>query len=501
MNILFVIIHLIVEAREISVINIERRGFLFGAAATAVAAMPTRPALAAGTAPGSAMGLKVKPMEKVRVGLVGMGKRGCPAAERLLQIPGVEVRALAEVTEWRFGQLKEFIKKAGHAYALEEYRGADGFRRLVESPNVDVVYICGPWQLHGAMAIAGMRAGKQTMVECPGVFTVDDCWELVELAEKNGCNCMPLENCCYGEIEMLMMSLVREGLFGELVHAEGAYIHDLRQSQLASGWPEMWNHWRSRWNQLHKGNQYPAHGLGPISRALGINRGDQYKYMVSLESDAFNVRAYAAAKNRAWNRPDLGPDDWRRQLHMAMGDMNTTLIKTEKGRSILLQHDVVTPRPYTRGNVLTGTKGIMMDYPFRVGFEEEPGKGLHSFWPPTADKVRKEHMHPLWQKAGKIAEKVGGHGGMDFLMDLRWAYCLQNGLPLDMDVYDLAAWSSVCELSERSVRAGSMPMQAVDFTRGAWKTAAPCAVEDLDLSKIRLPGEKDVKKSANALNV
>ena len=305
---------------------------------------------------------------------------------------------------------------------------------------------------------------------------------------------MQLENCCYGEVEMLALNLCRSGLLGDLVHGACGYIHDLRsnydwdlpeskkQIGLANG--EKQEMWRLKWNLEHKGNQYPTHGLGPICQYMNINRGDQFKYLVSLESDQRNFEAYAKAK--------YGPDHWKSQLKVAMGDMNTTLVKTERGRSIRIEHDVSSPRPYTRVNTITGTRGILTDYPYRVAFEDKPGDGAtHAYFDEKrAEEVKKRYMHPIWKHAGPVAATVGGHGGMDFIMDLRWAYCLQNGLPLDTDVYDLATWCSVCELSEQSVRRGSQPIACVDFTRGTWRTAPAFGIYDIDISKMPFSKEQ-----------
>ena len=212
---------------------------------------------------------------------------------------------------------------------------------------------------------------------------------------------------------------------------------------------------------------------------MDVNRGDCFDYLVSLESNQFNFEAYAKAAY-----PD---HKWKPGLKIEMGDMNTMLIKTKKGRSIMIQHDVSSPRPYSRINTITGTKGILADYPYRVAWEDKPGAGAHSFFSnEKAEQIRKEFMHPLWKQSGEMAKKMGGHGGMDFLMVLRLAYCMQNGLPLDQNVYDLASWCCLCELSERSVRRRSASMDIPDFTRGAWETTAPIGDLSVDLAKMAL---------------
>jgi hypothetical protein len=338
-------------------------------------------------------------------------------------------------------------------------------------------------------------------------MTLDDCWALVETSEATRKHCMQLENCCYGEAEMFALNLCRQGILGELVHGEGAYIHDLRtlcyQTQAEGSY---YNSWRLKWNVAHKGNQYPTHGLGPVCQYMNINRGDRFEYLVSLESAQANCEAFGQAFYKE--------GDWRKSQKVAMGDMNTTLVRTALGRSIMIQHDVSSPRPYSRINKITGTKGTFTggaflkpedmarsEWPARMGWEDKPGEGVHQYFDPKKSaEMRAKYAHPLWAAAGEIAKKVGGHGGMDFLMDLRWAFCLQNGLPLDMDVYDLAAWCSICELSERSVRSRSNSVDVPDFTREGWRTAKPLGIVTVDLAKMGLDAGA-VKKDKAALNV
>ena len=311
---------------------------------------------------------------------------------------------------------------------------------------------------------------------------------------------------------MLALNLCRQGVLGELVHGEGAYIHNLCISDYSPEFPDKrhgcgyYDYWRLRWNVAHKGNQYPTHGLGPVCQYMNVNRGDRMDYLVSLESGQYNMEAYAG-----WKFP---AGSWQEKTKVEMGDMNTTLVKTVKGRSIMIQHDVSSPRPYSRINRITGTKGtlaggaflygdkaITSEWPVRFGWEEKSGAGVHAYFPEAKQKeLRKQYMHPYWKQAGEIAMKVGGHGGMDFLMDLRWAYCLQNGIPLDTNVYDLAASCCIGELSERSVRNRSSSVDFPDFTKGAWKTQPPLGIETVDLSKMGL-GVGDVKKDKAALNV
>jgi len=419
-------------------------------------------------------GFRAPKFEKIRLGVVGMGGRGSGVVKRTGSIPGVEVVAICDNVPAKVAKNSLALKNAGRR-APKEYVGEEAWRRLCEDPEVDVVYNTTPWSLHVPVALAAMRGGKHVFTEVPSAFTVDECWELVETSEKTRRHCMQLENCCYGEIEMLTFNLAKLGMFGELVHAEGAYIHDLRGMCL-SKWPGS-ECWRFDENRNHGGNRYPTHGLVPLCLTLDVNRGDRLDYLVSMDSVKANFRAYMDAK--------LKPDNPKRGVAMAMADMNSSLVKTVNGRSILVQHDVSTPRPYSRIQFLSGTKGAICGYPFRVVFEKEVGSGAHKWFDEEqANEIREKYRHPLWKTIGKLAKAVGGHGGMDFIMDMRWAYCLQQGLPLDMDVYDLAATSCLCELTEKSVNNRSRPCDIPDFTRGAWRTNRPMEIIDIDPEKM-----------------
>ena len=412
----------------------------------------------------------------IRVGLVGLGVRGGMAMDRLPLIPGVELAAFCEVRRHLVDKYQATLEMFGHPRA-REFVGPEAWRDMCEWDGIDVVYICAPWHLHVPIALCAMECGKHALVEVPAAFTVEECWRLVETSERTGRYCMQLENCCYGEIEMLALNLARSGKLGDVIHGEGAYLHDLRKYNYNS--PEddaEWHYhdyWRLKWNAEHKGNQYCTHGLGPICQAMGVNRGDRLSRVVSMETASRGFADYAKAR--------LPVGDERAKLDIAMGDMNTTLIQTASGRTIMLQHDIATPRPYSRLNNYVGTRGILMDYPYRVAWEDEPGKGAHRYFEAdVAEKIRADFMHPQWKYAGKLAVEVGGHDGMDLIMDLRWVYCLQNGLPLDFDVYDLASWCCLGELTEKSVREGSTPQEIPDFTRGRWAERAPLGIEPFD---------------------
>ena len=446
---------------------------------------------------GQMQNFALKPMKRVRVGFIGIGGRGSPAVHRISMIPGVDIVALCDRLQERVDKNLAWLK--AHNYAglgsIKTYVGEEAYKDLCDFGDCDVIYCATPWALHQPVALRGLLGGKIALVEVTSALTEDECWELVEASEKYRLPCMQLENCVYGEIELLELNLARMGMFGEINHAEGAYIHDLREIIPSSCKYNSEAAWRYQENIIHKGNRYPTHGLVPLCQTMGINRGDRFDYLVSLESGPKNVN-YEKFKKEFLTEEDPRKFDPPAE----MGDMNSTLIKTVNGKSILVQHDVSSPRPYSRVNLISGTKGIVRDYPFQCAFEEKcfDHKAHNWFEEKAANEIRTKYMHPLWREVSETAKKVGGHGGMDFIMDLRWAWCLQNGEPLDMDVYDLAATSCLCELTEISVRNGSKPVDIPDFTRGNWRNVRPWGVVNIDLKKMGLDG---VRKDDAALKV
>ena len=508
--------------------NTERRDFIKGTAWMGAAAVAAGCVSEGGFGSGSMQGRAAPALKKIRVGFAGLGMRGPGAVHRLAAIPGVEVAALCDIHPERVAAQQAWLAKNGKPKALE-FVGPEAYRDMCASDAIDVIYNATSWNMHVPIALCAMRNGKHAFVEVPSAFTVDECWELVETSEKTGMHCMQLENCCYGEAEMLALNLCRQGLLGELVHGEGAYIHDLR-SLCYADWapkysrekPGYADFWRLRHNVEHKGNQYDTHGLGPVCEYMNINRGDRFDYLVSLESNQFNYELYGKS-----NFPGHA---WKPGLKVEMGDMNTMIVKTVNGKSIMVQHDVSSPRPYSRINRITGTRGALEGIAFRDGYwkrengkdvpwtdaevlykagcicrfgwEEKNGAGVHNYFDPEkTEEMRVKYRHPLWRpEISEFAKKIGGHGGMDFIMDLRWCYCLQNGLPLDTDVYDLASWCCLAELSEKSVRNRSCSVDVPDFTRGGWKTAKPLGIVDIDLVKMGFDPAK-IQADKSALNV
>lgn len=412
------------------------------------------------------MGMRCKPQETIRVGVIGLGMRGPGAVQVYSDIPGVEVAALSDLLPERAERQLKWLKEKNKPDAALYAGSEDAWKKLCESDKVNLVHVTTPWLLHTPMALYAMRCGKPVVVEVPAAVTLDECWELVETSEKTRCHCMMLENCCYGENEMFALMLCRKGVLGELVHGEGAYLHDLRSLKFsASGYQGMW---RLKYSKMHTGNPYPMHGLGPICQYMDINRGDRFEYLTSVSSGQFGMSRFAS-ETFGKNSPEA-KDTYR------LGDMNTTVIRTCRGRTIMVQHDTTSPRPYSRINTISGTKGILTDYPLRVALSPSS----HG-WMNDADlaALKAKYIHPLWDKSGDAAKKSGGHGGMDYLLLLRLCYCLQNGLPLDIDVYDTALWSSLLELTERSALNRGASIDVPDFTRGGWKTAQPLGIVEV----------------------
>ena len=461
----------------------NRREFFKAAVGLSACAAIEGCATARSSGSGSMQGFACAPLKRIRVGFVGIGLRGVDAVKRFTQIPGVEIAALCDLQGERIAVMNDWLEKRGYGKVEKTFVGREAYKALCEWDGVDVVYNTTPWQLHAAVGLYALRSGKHSMVEVPAAMTLDECWEFVETAEKYRLHCMQLENCCYGSTEMFALSLCRQGVLGEIVHGEGAYVHDLRHYQFSEHDKEKmytgyWNHWRLRWNEAHDGNQYPTHGLGPVAQYMNLNRGDRFDYLCSISCAPKGLALYGREK--------FPSDSWQAREKIAMGDMNSTVIRTVKGRSILVQHDVTSARPYTRLNLVSGTRGVYADYPQRLAVATEPGGGAHAFLEKAElEKYYEKYKHPLYRDIGEFGLRVGGHGGMDFMMDLRWCYCLQNGLPLDMDVYDLASWCSICELSERSVRERRF-VEVPDFTNGGWRTAKPLGLETIDTKKMDL---------------
>lgn len=407
-------------------------------------------------------GFAAPKLDVVRVGIVGLGMRGPGAVDRLSKVEGVEIRALCDLLPERVAKAKDMLANTSHK--PDGYSGnAYSWKEMCDRDDLDLIYIATPWEWHTPMAVYAMEAGKHAACEVPIARTLDECWQLVETSERTRKHCMQLENCCYDFFELMTLKMAREGFFGEVVHAEGAYIHDLLWLNFdkEKGYQGMW---RLKEN-YRNGNLYPTHGLGPICQIMNINRGDQMDYLTSLSSNDFQMKKEAqklAEEDLFWT--EFAAKNYR-------GNMNTTVVKTKNGKSLMIQHDVSSPRPYSRLHVVSGTEGYAQKYP-----SQKVSKGHSWMSEEEMHELQKKYTPEIVQKVGDLAKEVGGHGGMDFMMDWRLIDCLRNGLPLDQDVYDAALWSCISPLSEWSVANRSNSIDVPDFTAGNWKTNKPVPI-------------------------
>lgn len=391
----------------------------------------------------SVVGLAAQPMERVRVGFVGLGQRGREAVMRWCHLDRTDIVAVCDLSADSVADVQQLLRDNGrpeaHAFSSVE--------QLCDMPNLDLVYVCTDWASHFAMACCALEHGHHVAVEVPAVMTIREAWQLVDLAERQQLHCMMLENCCYDYFELATAAMAQRGLLGEVVHGEGGYCHNLG---------DRWEPWRLRYNAVHRGDVYPTHGLGPVCLAMGVHRGDTLRTLVSMDTTPSPTvcqhHASIVADERA--SASIAPNGF------ANGAVTTTLMRTALGRTILLSHDVQTPRPYSRGYRLVGTKGYADKYPIEqlwIGEQEvrreEVEAMIERFLPDDIRNLR------------HTAEQYDNRGGISYIMDYRLVDCLVKGRPLDMDVYDLAEWCAVVELSEQSISQGSVPVAVPDFCR------------------------------------
>lgn len=396
----------------------------------------------------SMLGFAAEPLDTVRVGFIGLGMRGPGAVYRFTYLDHTRIVALCDLLEDRAVAQRNFLKEKGMEN-VATYWGEDAWKEVCERDDIDLIYLAVPWQRHTEMAVYAMEHGKHVAVEVPAATSIRECWALVNTSERTRKHCIMLENCIYDDFELTSLNMAQHGLFGEIYHGEGAYIHNLDPY-----WEEYQGDWRMIYNKAHHGDVYPTHGIGPVAMALGIHRGDRMTTLVSMDTDSFHGRDLAQKR--------YGDGTY------ANGDHTSTLIRTAGGHTLEIQHNTYATRPYSRMFQLTGTEGFANKYPVEgLSVAGINGEEFVS----DADRARllKEYRHPITAEILAKAKQVGGHGGMDFIMDYRLVYCLHHGLPLDMDVYDAAEWSSLVELTETSILHGSVPVEMPDFTRGEWK--------------------------------
>ncbi|MCW5979554.1 MAG: Gfo/Idh/MocA family oxidoreductase [Bryobacteraceae bacterium] len=408
-----------------------------------------------------------QPMETVRVAFVGVGGRGTGLLRVVLKLPGVKVNALADINEANLARAQKVVTDAGQAKPEGYSRSETDFRRLCDRDDLDLVINATPWQWHTPISVAAMNAGKHTATEVPAALTVEECWQLVETSEKTGKHCTMLENDCYYREVLMILTMIRAGLLGEPLYAEAGYLHDLRTvkfNTVPHGEP-----WRLEHTVKRNGNLYPTHPMGPLAWWMDINRGDRLSHLVSMSSKPSAMKAFAIR--------EFGADDYRAKTDYKLGDVNVTLLKTERGRTITLWFNTNSPRVKEHLLRIQGSKGAfssLMDKIFIEGRsnrgDTENWRGRHD-WEETAE-YRKEYESALWKVKGDDS-RGSGHGGGDYMEMYRLIKNLREGRPPDIDVYDAAAWSVISPLSEASVADRSQPMEVPDFTRGKWKIRAP----------------------------
>ncbi len=401
------------------------------------------------------------PIETVRVGFVGVGGMGMTHLENFLLLEGVQVKAVCDIVPEKVTRAQRVVEEAGRPRPTGYERGPRDFERMCAEEELDLVLTATPWEWHVPVCVAAMQNGKHAATEVPAALTVDECWQLVETAERSRKHCVMLENCNYDRRELLMLNLVRQGVFGEVLHGECAYNHDLREVKFSAEGEGLW---RRAHAMRRNGNLYPTHGLGPIAQCMNVNRGNQLDYLVSMSGPSRGLQL--------WRDERLATDDPRRSEQYVLGDVNLTLLRTVQGQTITLVHDTNLPRPYTRINMLQGTRGLMQGWPDRIYVE---GRSAQPHRWETLEAWYQQYEHPLW-RSERVRSATRGHGGMDFLEDWRLVACLRAGLPTDMNVYDAAMLSCITELTERSAASRSSPQAVPDFTRGLWRTTPPLGI-------------------------
>lgn len=412
------------------------------------------------------LALAAPKLDTVRVGFIGLGMRGPNAVRRFTNIPGTKIVALCDLHPERVEKAQVHLDKAGRSRAAEYSGSEDAWKQLCERDDIDLIYIATDWVRHADMMIYAMEQGKHVACEVPAAMTLDEIWSIVNTAERTQKHAFQLENCVYDYFELTTLNMAQQGIFGEILHVEGAYIHDLQNI-----WERYEEDWRMRYNKEFRGDIYATHGLGPVAQVLDIHRGDKMEILVSMDTKPVSIPEYLIKKRNV--ERDAAYD-------FANGQHTMTMIRTKKGKTIHIQHDVSSPRPYNRMYQVSGTKGFANKYPSEGyalqgnagtlnGISDIEDLDAHSFVSQEIkEALTEKYKHPIHKELEERAREVGGHGGMDFIMDYRLVYCLQNGLPLDMDVYDLAEWCSLAELSRISIENNSAPVIVPDFTRGNW---------------------------------
>lgn len=394
----------------------------------------------------------------IYLAIIGLGGRGCGQMETLLQMPDVKVRVVCDVYQDRIENAQTIAEE------IQGFRpdGDTDYKRVVARDDVDACVVMTSWTTHIVICIAAMKAGKRVAMEVGGAGSVEECWHMVRVSEETGIPCMLLENCCYDRREMALLNMVRQGVFGEVTHCQGGYEHDLRDE---IGWGDVRRHYRQDNFLNRNGELYPTHELGPIAKYLNLNRGNRMVSLVSMASKSAGLKAWLK---------DNRPNDEVTNKPVHEGDVVTTLIKCANGETIVLTHDCTTPRPYSRGGRIQGTKGIWMEDNQSIYLEGGLSDAMDEHSAPiephtwvSEESYIKKYQHPLWKEYEEFGLR-GGHGGMDYLVLRAFVESVQNGTNPPIDVYDAASWLSITALSEMSIATGSAPVAVPDFTDGEW---------------------------------
>lgn len=415
---------------------------------------------------GSMFGFKADAIPKVKVGIIGLGNRGEVLLEMfqwLVENNHAEIVGLCDLVESKVQKAAEKLSEWQKSKPKTYFGNHEEWRKMARQDNIDLLLITTPWEWHAPMAIYGMEQGKHVAVEVPIAYTVSECWDIIETSERTRKHCIMLENCCYNDEELFVLNMIQNGVFGDLTHAEGAYLHDLRAFMLHPTYYQ--DHWRLKHHTERDGNFYTTHGFGPISFYLDIGRGDTYSHLTSMSSRELALSEAAVKANAPYTK-------------FKCGDMNTTMIKTEKGKTIMLQFDVHTGQPYSRINKVVGTKAVHDGYPSRLYIDPEELSWSHNWLDQDGyNRYKSQYEHPMIKKLKAISANFKqGHGGMDFVMMYRLIRCLNLGLPLDINLYDSVMWSAVTPLSELSVASKSLSLPFPDFTGGTWKKENPLEI-------------------------
>lgn len=432
-------------------------------------------------------------LKTIKVAFIGCGARGGTHYHHLSSFEGTDVVAICDLYKDRCENAKRRVLANGkgrHTNVKLYHGGKHDYKKMLKETKPDLVYISTPWEWHAPMAIDAMEAGAHAAVEVPLCVSIKECWEIVNTSERTQKHCMMLENCNYGREEMLYLNMCRQGVFGELLHAEAAYIHELRFQMHDVHRGRGTGHWRTHHWAKENGNLYPTHGLGPVAQYMNLARGeDNFRRLVSFSTPARNHALYAEKHLTKHSEFD--------NMKFEGGDLNTSIIKTTLGRTVMVQWDESSPRPYSRHNLIQGTRGTAKGFPTGIALDYQRGEGklpekVFNLLAGGKDKnqtnfhgwstkeaiaaIYEAYDHPLFQRLEEIGKRLGGHGGMDALMNYRVVECIQKGQPLDQNVYEGAFWSAVTPLTRKSVAEDGMPQDFPDFTRGNWRITKPLSI-------------------------